>query len=66
MTPESDPDLEEKFWTDVQLNTPQASGSAFNHTVSPTLNSPLVNSPETAGSAIALHFWLCLGVAADQ
>lgn len=66
MTPESDLELEEHFWTDVELNTPQARGSAFNQTVSPTLNSPLVNSPEIAGRAIALHFWPCLCVAAAQ
>lgn len=66
MTPESVVELEEHFWTDVELNTPGASGSAFNQTVSPTLSSPLANSPEIAGSAIALHFWPCLGVAAAQ
>ena len=66
MTPEFDVELEEHFWTDVQLDTPQASGSAFNQTVSPSLNSSLFNSPEIAGSAIALQFWLCRGVAAAQ
>lgn len=66
MTPESDVELKENFWTDVEMNAPQASGSAFNHTVSLTLNSPLVNSLEIAGCAIALHFWPHLGVAAAQ
>lgn len=32
MTTESDVEFEYKFWTDVKLNTPKASGSAFNQT----------------------------------
>ena len=60
MTSESDVELEEHFWADVELSTPKASGSAFNQ----TLNSPTVNSPETSGSAIALLCWPRLGVAA--
>lgn len=57
MTLEFNVELEEYFRTDVELNTPPASGSAFNQTVSANPNSPLFNSPETEGSAIALHFW---------
>lgn len=64
MTPECNVELQEHFLTDVELNTPQAGGSAFNQIVSLTVNSSLVNSPEIVGSAIALLFWPCLGVAA--
>lgn len=32
----------EHFWTDVELDTPQACASAFNQTLSPALNSPLL------------------------
>ena len=63
MIPESDVELEENFWTDDRLNIPQASGSAFDQTFSPTLNSPQVNALEIAGGAIALLFWPCLSVA---
>lgn len=64
MTSRSDVELEEGFWTDVELKTPPGQWFCIQSFCSPTLNSPLVNSLESAGAVIALHFlamcwWSC-------